>query len=68
MPSKRHIYGVELQHVLTFYLTQNGPTTPSTTTTSHYPDRIHKRVIDLRAEADMLAGRDFEKWLDALPD
>lgn len=30
--------------------------------------RIRPRVLALRAEADMLAGRDRDAWLDALPD
>lgn len=30
--------------------------------------RIQSRVLDLREEADMLAGRDFGNWLDSLPD
>lgn len=112
MASKRHIYGVELRYVLTFHLSQHGPTTipdlidaldyynfalpgpapkwvsdalrwemahgrvrrlrrglygPGDTPRST-ADRIRKRVLDLRAEADMLVGRDFEKWLDALAD
>ncbi len=112
MASKRNIYGVELRYVLTFHLSQHGPTTipdlidaldyynfalpgpapkwvsdalrwemahgrvrrvrrglygPGDTPRST-ADRIRKRVLDLRAEADMLAGRDFEKWLDTLPD
>lgn len=31
-------------------------------------DRIRKRAIALRAEADALAGRDWDAWMDALPD
>ena len=30
-------------------------------------DRICKRVLALRAEADALAGRNWDKWWNALP-
>lgn len=112
MATKRSIYGVELRYVLTFYLSQHGPTTiPDLIDALEYynfelpgpapkwvsdalrweiahgrvrrlrrglygpdeiprstKDRIRKRVIALRAEADTLAGRDWDAWLDALPD
>ena len=112
MTRKRRIYGVELRYVLTFYLSQHGPTTitdlidaldyynfelpgPAPKWVSdalrweiahgrvrrlrrgrYGPGeiprstefRIRNRALDLRAEADQLAGRDYDKWFDSLPD